>query len=249
MKKLVKGIITAAVWLVIWQVLATSLNSQILFPSPLAVLGALAQLAKEASFYKSAAFSVLRMICGFVCGTAAGTLLALLTFKSKILRSFFAPVVSVIKSTPVASFIVLLFYWLTDGTAVSFTAALIVIPVIHGSLFAALGSVDEKLLQMAKVFEVKPDKVLKNIYIPSVMPQFKASLATAMGLCWKAGIAAEVICRPEFSLGSGIYDAKIYFNSPDLFAWTAVVIAISVILEKTVVRLLKRSKEVPQNEA
>ncbi len=246
MKKIVKSVIIAAVWLIIWQILATALNSQILFPSPAATVAALTALIQKAEFYKSIAFSVLRIGCGFLVGTLAGTVLALVTFKFKILRSFFAPMLSIIKSTPVASFIVLLFYWLTDGAVASFTAALIVVPVIHGSLFAALGSVDEKLLQMARVFEVKPDKILKNIYIPSVMPQFKASLATSMGLCWKAGIAAEVICRPDFSLGGGIYDAKIYFNSPDLFAWTAVVIAVSVILEKALIRLIKHGKEVPQ---
>lgn len=249
MQKILKGFIIAAVWLIIWQVLAAALNSQILFPSPLATLKALGELAKKAEFYKSILFSVLRISGGFLGGTLAGTVLALVTFKFKTLRAFFAPILSIIKSTPVASFIVLLFYWLTDGAVASFTAALIVLPVIHGSLFAALCGVDEKLLQMAKVFEVKPLKVFKSIYIPSVMPQFKASLATAMGLCWKAGIAAEVICRPEFSLGGGIYDAKIYFNSPDLFAWTAVVITVSVILEKTLIRLMKRNKGVPQNEA
>lgn len=249
MKKIVKSVIIAAVWLIIWQILATALNSQILLPLPLATLKALTQLAKEAEFYKSIAFSVLRISCGFLGGTLAGTVLALVTFKFKILRSFFAPMLSVIKSTPVASFIVLLFYWLTDGAVASFTAALIVLPVIHSSLFAALCGVDEKLLQMARVFDVKPLNVFKSIYIPSVMPHFKASLATSMGLCWKAGIAAEVICRPDFSLGGGIYDAKIYFNSPDLFAWTAVVITVSVILEKTLIRLIKRSKEVPKNEA
>ena len=64
-----------------------------------------------------------------------------------------------------------------------------------------------------------------------------------MGLSWKAGIAAEVICSPKNTIGAGISDAKVYLESPQLFAWTITVVVMSVILEKILGYILgKRGK-------
>jgi NitT/TauT family transport system permease protein len=53
-----------------------------------------------------------------------------------------------------------------------------------------------------------------------------------MGLAWKSGVAAEVLCQPKLAIGSELYYSKIYLETPELFAWTALVIILSFILEK-----------------
>lgn len=243
-KKTQNFAIISLIWVGIWCGISAAVSSEILLPSPLSVAKALCSLASQGEFYKSIAFSVLRITSGFALGTALGVLLAVATYKFKLLRSFFAPILSIVKSTPVASFIVLLFVWLTNGAVAAFTSALIVLPVIHGTLFTSLESTDKKLLEMARVFGAKRVSVVNNIYIPSALPQFKTGVATAMGLCWKAGIAAEVICSPRLSLGGGIYESKTHLDTPSLFAWTAVAIVISVLIEKVVVHFIKGSKGV-----
>ena len=54
----------------------------------------------------------------------------------------------------------------------------------------------------------------------------------ALGICWKSGVAAEVIGIPQDSIGENLYNAKIYLDTPRLFAWTLVIICISVLFEK-----------------
>jgi NitT/TauT family transport system permease protein len=54
---------------------------------------------------------------------------------------------------------------------------------------------------------------------------------TGLGFAWKSGIAAEVICRPAESLGGMLASAKNYLESAEVFAITATVIALSLIIE------------------
>ena len=238
MKKIIKPVLIALFWLAVWVLACTAVKSEILLPCPQSTLKALWGLLKTADFYKAAVFSVFRIVAGFVFGSALGILLGSLTCASPILRSLFSPVMSIIKATPVASFIVLLFVWFSNGTVASVTSALIVLPVMWSSTFTAIAQTDIKLKEMAKVFKVPFKTRLKKLYIPSVLPQIKAAATTSMGLAWKAGIAAEVICSPRNSIGNGIYSSKIYLDTPSLFAWTLTVIVISVILEKAVLKLL-----------
>ena len=53
-------------------------------------------------------------------------------------------------------------------------------------------------------------------------------------------MAAEVIGLPNHTIGMHLYNAKVYLETPELFAWTLTVVVLSVLLEKLVVRLLRR---------
>jgi len=78
------------------------------------------------------------------------------------------------------------------------------------------------------------------VYLPQVLPYFRSACGSALGLCWKSGIAAEVIGMPDGSIGEQLQQAKIYLNTPDLFAWTLVILLLSLTLEKLLSALLNR---------
>ena len=85
--------------------------------------------------------------------------------------------------------------------------------------------------KMAQVFQVADEKI-RYIYLSQVLPFFRSGCCVALGLCWKAGVAAEVIGIPDGSIGEHLYQAKVYLDTPDLFAWTVVIIVISLLFEK-----------------
>ena len=91
---------------------------------------------------------------------------------------------------------------------------------------------DYKLIEMAKVFDMSFMKKFRYIYISQVMPYFRAACGVSLGMCWKAGIAAEIIGIPKGSIGEHLYNAKVYLNTPELFAWTVVIIFVSILFEK-----------------
>ena len=106
------------------------------------------------------------------------------------------------------------------------------------NLLEGIEHADRQLLEMAKVFRVPFSRQLRGIYLPAVLPYFRSAVSLGLGLCWKSGAAAEVIGLPAGSVGEALYTAKVYFQTGDLFAWTAVIVAVSVLSEKLFLRLL-----------
>lgn len=238
-----KNPVALAAWIAIWYIASEIIKMELLIPSPLAVGEAFAQLVTEKEFYISCLSSLFKVLAGWSAGIFFGSILGTLTHISSVLRAFFQPMLHIIKATPVASFIVLALVLMKSGAVPVFTCALITAPVIWANVSEGLSSPDKKLLEMAEVFNMSRKKKISNIYIPSVMSYFSAAATTTMGLAWKAGIAAEVICSPKNTIGAGISDAKIYLETPSLFAWTITVIVLSVILEKIIGRLLSMKKQ------
>lgn len=242
MKKFARIVLSAAAWLAIWEAGALITGEELLLPSPKSVAFALVSLLSTGDFYLSVASSVLRVTAGLFAGIAAGLLVGAGIYFSKILRTFFAPAIGAVKAAPVASFIILLFVWFSTGRVVGITAFLIVLPIVSANVSSALGEAPSDLLEMGRAFGMKKINLLRYIYIPAAKPSFKAALRTGTGMAWKAGIAAEVICRPKTGLGTEIYNAKVYLDTPSLFAWTITVILLSVLFEKLFSLLLSGRK-------
>ncbi len=242
-KKILKGIILTLIWLGLWQILSAIVGLTMLLPSPVETFAELKNLAVTQEFWLSVVASFLRIATGFIAGIVIGVLCAVCASISNNFSIFLSPLISIIKATPVASFIVMAVVWLKSSNVPSFATALIVFPFIFSNVKTGIKETDKNLVEMAKAFNVSKKNQIKKLYIPSVMPYFISASTTAMGLAWKAGIAAEVICTPKLSIGSGIYDSKIYLETPSLFAWTAVIVLISILLEKLMLIILKRGNK------
>lgn len=233
--KIIKNLIVLVFWLAVWQIIYMIIGRDILFASPASTLKALAELCLESMFYKTITISFLRIASGFFIGSAVGILLGIATGFSRTLYMLFKPVISIIRSAPVASFIILALAWMKTGEVPIFISFLTVVPIVWSNISEGIASVDFKLLEMAHMYEYTFTVKLKKIYIPAVMPYIKSAAATGAGFAWKSGVAAEVIGTPRYSVGSRLYESKIYLETPQLFAWTAIVIILSVLFEKVIV--------------
>lgn len=243
MKKAFFTVISVVFWIILWQIIHLFIAQNILVPSPFSVFKRLLGLCAESSFWGSVLISLSRVVSGLVLGTVLGIFLAVLTAKSAVLKSLFAPVLHIIKATPVASFIILAILWLSVENVPSFTAMLIVLPAIWANTEKGILSVDKKLLEMGKAFRLSKKQIFFRITVPSVKPFFNAALNSAVGMAWKAGIAAEVICPHGKSIGAALHDSKINFETTDTFAWTVAVIILSVLLEKAILRLTSERRK------
>lgn len=238
--RLIRGGAVLLIWIGIWQLCYLLVGQDVLISSPAQVAVTLVRLSGETLFWVSAGNSLLRVLAGFLLGVVLGILLAVLTSISSLARACFSPAIAAIKATPVVSFIILALVWLHRDLVSVFISFLMVLPVVWTNLSQGIARTDRQLLEMANLFRFGRGKLLRSIYIPSVMPYFLASFTAGMGMAWKAGIAAEVIGIPANSIGRHLYDAKIYLETPDLFAWTLVVILLSILVENTLVSLIRR---------
>ena len=221
-----------AFWLAVWQVGSMAFDQALLLPSPLAALARLGELAVTGDFWRAVGWSSARILGGFLLACLAAVALAVPAFRWRWVRELLAPLVAAVKAVPVASFIILALVWLNSQSLSLFIAGLMVFPPVYLNVLTGIGQADQALLEMARVFRVPLSRRLRGIYLPAVLPHFRAACSLGLGLCWKAGIAAEVIGLPNGSLGERLYTAKVYFQTADLFAWTAVIVALSLLFEK-----------------
>jgi NitT/TauT family transport system permease protein len=160
--------------------------------------------------------------------------------KFHLAEIMFRPFIATIKSVPVASFIILCLIWLSMGTLSSFISFLMVLPIIYSNILQGIKSTDKKLLEMAEVFRVGLFRRIVFIYLPQLKPYLISACSVAMGLAWKSGIAAEVIGVTNGSIGEKLYEAKIYYTTADLFAWTLIIVVLSIGFEKLFLYLIKK---------
>lgn len=232
-------VLVLVVWLLIWQVAYWRVGQDLLLASPLQVFQRLVGHMQQAAFWLTVLYSFLRIQAGFLLGLACGTALAIITVQVNFLRLFFSPAISAIRSTPVASFIILALVWMSNSKVVVFIVFLMVLPIIWANVAEGIEKTSSELLEMSRVFRLSQWEVIRYIYVPSVAPFFVTAATTGLGLGWKAGIAAEVLSRPPFSLGGKLYDAKIYLETADLLAYTMVVVLLSLALEKILMLIFR----------
>lgn len=223
----------------IWQIYAVSLGSEILLASPVATLRQLFVLVLEPDFWSTICFSFFRIVFGFLISLFTGIILAVISSKIHLIEVILWPFISVIKATPVTSFIILCLVWISSKNLSVLISFLMVLPIVYANVLEGINSTDVKLLEMAKVFEISPIKKVLYIYLPHLKPFIISACTVSLGLSWKAGIAAEVIGIPSGSIGEKLYKAKVYLSSPDLFAWTVVIIVISIVFEKLFTSIIK----------
>ena len=236
----ISGILAAAFWIVLWQIAAMALNQKILLVSPLMVVQKLFELLPTGEFWSAVCFSFLRITLGFLLAALCGTVLAALAARFSVVRALAAPVIRGIKSIPVASFLILVLLWVPSRNLSVVISFLMVLPIVYSNVLTGAESMDRKLTEMAEVFQVSLPRRLRYLYLPQILPFFRSACASGLGLCWKAGIAAEVIGLPDGSIGERLYEAKIYLETPDLFAWTVVIVLISLLFERLFLYLLER---------
>lgn len=237
-KKGIRKAIAALLWLALWAGAAALVHRDLLLPGPWTVAKAFAGLARDAAFWKGCAATIGRIAAGFLLGMLAGSALGALSWRFPICGELFGPALAVVKATPVASFILLALVWLRVSNVPVFTAVLIVAPTAYSNVYGGLCAIDRDLLEMADAFHMRLGARLRRLYFPALTPYLRAAVAAGMGMAWKSGVAAEVICIPKYSLGAAMYRAKVYLETPELLAATATVILLSVALEKCALLLI-----------
>ncbi len=230
-----------AVWLLVWQGGSMALEAAyphggLLLASPLAAAARLMELLPTAVFWQTVGRSAGHILAGFFLSCLLAVAAAALCARFRRMGELLSPLVAAAKAVPVVSFIILALVWLDTKHLSLFISALMVFPPIYLNVAEGIAQTDRGLLEMARVFRVPFSRQLRDIYLPSVLPYFRTAMSLALGLCWKSGAAAEVIGLPDGTIGERLYTAKVYFQTPDLFAWTAVIVAVAVVFEKVMLR-------------
>ena len=223
-----------------WQLAAVLVGNKLLLVSPTDVLARLFALVGEEGFFGVVGFTFARIVLGFFSGLVLGVLLALLAGRFRFVEILLWPYMVTVKTVPVASFVVIALIWISERELSVLISFLMVLPIIYTNILEGIRSVDIKMLEMADVFKMTWGRRVRYIWLPSIKPFAVSGCRIAIGLAWKSGVEAELIGNPDGSVGGALYQSKLFIETADVFAWTVVIVCVSVVFEKLFVLLLKK---------
>ena len=229
-KRRIQILAASVFWLGVWQAAAVAIGQEVFLVSPIQAAGTLMELLPQADFWQRVGFSAGHILLGFALGVVVSVLLAAAAERWAWVDTLLAPVIQLVKATPVASFIILALVWVSGRSLSILISFLMVLPVLYSAVRTGIESADVQLLEMAQVF-----------HLPLALPAFRQGCSVALGICWKSGVAAEVIGLPDGSIGDALYRAKITLSTGELFAWTFVIILLSAGFEKLFLALLDKA--------
>lgn len=241
-KNNLKFVLAIIFWIFVWQISAVLVDHSYFLPTVPQTLFALRDIIISKDFFKITLLTVLRVFAGLLLGTLFGGVLAVLSHKFGIVKTLVSPLMSIIKSTPVATVIIILWVMLSGDALSVLIAVLMVMPIIWQNLIDAYASISQELTEVCAVYEVPYFVKMKILVIPALIKYFIPGLITSVGLAWKSEIAAEIIAYTKNSIGQQINDAKYFFDTAAVFAWTLIVITLSILLEKLTKKLLSKFK-------
>lgn len=227
-------------WLALWQAASAAVDNSILLVGPAEVLSALFSQAVTPDFWRTIAGSLGKISFGFFLAFFSGILLGTAAFRFPLAEALVAPLISLMKSVPVASFVILALIWMGSENLCIFISFLVVLPILYVNTLAGLRSTDRQLLEMATIFRIPVWRRIPFLYVPALLPYLKEGCRIALGMGWKSGVAAEVIGTPAWSVGKQLYLSKTWLDTANLFAWTLVIIIVSALSEKLFLFLLSR---------
>lgn len=231
-KVLLQGAAAALFWILIWEILSLFIGSALILPSPLLTIQTLAKMMTEPDFFSILLVTLVRVFGGIIGSCFLAFVLGIISGLYEPVRILFQPFASVTRTLPVVSVIILINLWISSGWVPLVVTFLMCFPIVWSNTVTGILQTGSSLLEMAEVFGVSQRKCLTGIYLPSVKPYFKTAVMNAVGMSWKATVTAEVLANARPSVGMSLYYAKVYLETPRLFAWTLLLILISLILEK-----------------
>lgn len=238
MKKIGRNLVILLLWLFLWQLLDWYIHMDMLIAGPIDTLQALKHLIGQNEFWTTIWYSMERIVEGFFLAFLCGVILGGISFRVHFIKEFLLPAVNFMRSVPIASFIVLALLWVGSKGLATLIAFLIAFPIIYESVIAGLSQADKKLLEMCRVFSIGHMHKACTVYWYSLYPVLCTACKNAMGMAWKAGVAAEVLGVPANSLGEKLYYAKIYLETGELLAWTLVIMICSSLTAWSVIGIL-----------
>ena len=188
-KQFFRRLLAVAFWLAVWQAAAMAIGQEVFLVSPVQALRTLVQLLPRADFWQRVGFSSGRILLGFVLGAVVSVVLAVCAARWSAADALLAPVMQLVKATPVASFIILALVWVRGSALSVLISFLMVLPVLYGAVRTGIAGADVQLLEMAAAFRLPPGRRLRRCFRLS-----------GRGAAWRWASAGKAAWQPRSSV-------------------------------------------------
>jgi NitT/TauT family transport system permease protein len=226
--------------LLVWEVAALAIGKELVLPSPGRVLGAALALYPTRNFLLDLGATFIRGLAAFTISSILGVAAGLASGLRPNFGAILAPLLAVIRATPVLALVLIALLWFPSGFVPVFSAFLMAFPIMVTSAEEGSRAVDPRLLEMALLFRVPRRELFVRLRLPSATPHLLAGAKSALGLCWKVVVAGEILSQPMRAIGSGMQDSRLMLESASVFAWALAAIFLCAITEWSFTLATKR---------
>lgn len=226
-------VISGIVFLLLWAWLSKIVDQSVIIPSPGEVTLSLLEILQSKSTYIFIFHTLKRTITSFILSLICAILAGLISYSFPLFRNLLKPILYFLKVVPVVAVILLILIWSNSENTPAIVGFLMVFPLLYEGVTNSLLSIDRKILQMTKIYNVSLLYKFKDLYLPTIIFALNNIIYSSFGLLFKSIVAGEVLSHPKFSIGGAIYSEKNYLNTSGVLAWLIVMVLISVTLEKS----------------
>jgi NitT/TauT family transport system permease protein len=219
--RLATGAASLVILVLIWKLLALLVGKDILLPPPEKVLGEALALYPTGKFLAALWATFLRGSAAFLISLVLGSLVGLAAGLSPLFDAALAPILTIIRATPVLALILVALLWFPSGFVPVFAAVLMCFPIMVTSASSGVHACDRRLLEMAALFQVPRKEQLLRLRLPEATPFLLSGARNSLGMSWKVVVAGEVLSQPLRALGSGMQESRVLLETPRVLAWAA----------------------------
>ena len=214
-------------------------SGEYLFPSPVTVFKDVITIFITGEIVNPVYFTFLRVLGALLLTLSLGIGIGILAGRNVVGDYLTRVILVVLMTTP--SLVIVLASVMILGPkdyVPALAAAAVVFPFTSTVMRDVMKSLSPELLEMAKSFGASLRHMVRDIYIPHLMPAILAQSRVAYAHCWKIVLLTEV-----FGMSEGVgYNVKIYFYNYQLdmvVAWVVIFLIVVLIVEE-VLRIIEK---------
>lgn len=237
--KFLRKLASFVFFVLLWYIIAAVINAPLILPFPHQVLIRLIHLCRKADFWLSFLFTFIRVNTAFYISLVLGFFLGLLSADFSFVKDLLEVPLSVIRTVPVISFILLALFWFSSDIVPVFVAVLMSLPVMLSACekgFEKNNELKEKLFK-AECAGFTGIKAFRYIRFPIAFPSVYAGAEASFGLCWKVVAAAEVLSLPKMAAGAIMQKAQVHLETADVLAVTIMLVFVSLFFQKILTKI------------
>lgn len=236
---LVQRVALTIVFVALWTLAASHVPAFVL-PGPEKVIQALVNLAHSDSFTHDVLTTLTRILIGFALATVVGTPLGLALGSSRVLATFFDPLLAVMNTVSSAIWAVFAIIWFGISNATTiFVVFMTAMPLILTNVWQGSQNVDKLHVDLARSFRMSRTQILRKIYLPTILPYFFSGARLAFGFGWRVSLVAETLGSSD-GIGYRLRQAADLVQTDQVFAWTLLLVVLMMLFEGGLLKPLER---------
>lgn len=217
--------------LLLWELLALSMQNDFILPYPMDVLEMMKQQLMERTFYQHVGYTLIRSLSGLLIAFALAFSCAYISYRSKRFYDLFYPVLLLTRSIPNICYTILILIWFGRERSSMIVSFMILFPTIFSSIYSGFLHVEKNLLRVITLYPESQWYLLRSIYLPLLKGSMEASLSNGISLAFKVGVMAEIVGQVQVGIGRQLNLCRLNLDVTGIFAWTGWIIIVLLFLE------------------